>query len=106
LLVVEQSGSHVILKAVGLEVHRHERWQVPCAIATKINCEKSTATQAMGKTFIDTLVVFAMLATLVAVWRLMHWIMQLVVTEYGIVAALVVLCIIYVMSLIFDHYEL
>ena len=62
--------------------------------------------QAMRKTFIDTLILFAMLVAGVAAGPLLHWVMQLVVTEFGIFGALVACGIMYVMSLIFDYYEL
>jgi hypothetical protein len=60
----------------------------------------------MGKTFIDTLILLAMLVTGFAAGPLMHWVMQLVVTEYGMLGGLVACGIIYIMSLIFDYYEL
>jgi hypothetical protein len=52
----------------------------------------------------DTLTIFAMLACLLATWHVAHWVMHLIVTEYGILGGLVACGIIYGMSLIIDHY--
>ena len=51
----------------------------------------------------DTIMIFAMLASLIATWHVAHWVMRLIVTEYGIVGGLVACCIIYVTSLMMDH---
>ena len=49
--------------------------------------------------------IFAMLAFLMACWWAAHWLAHLIVTEYGILGGLVACGVIYVMSLIMDHYD-
>ena len=53
-----------------------------------------------------TVMIFAMLASLIAIWHVVHWVMRLIVTEYGILGGLVACGVIYVTSLIMDHYGL
>jgi hypothetical protein len=53
-----------------------------------------------------TLMTFVMLASLVALWWVVHWVARLIVTEYGILGGLVACGVIYVTSLIMDHYDL
>jgi hypothetical protein len=54
----------------------------------------------------DTIMIFAMLASLIGTWHVAHWVMRLIVTEYGILGGLVACGVIYVTSLIMDHYGL
>jgi hypothetical protein len=54
----------------------------------------------------DTIMIFAMIASLIATWHVAHWLMRLIVTEYGILGGLVACGIIYITSLIMDHYGL
>jgi hypothetical protein len=53
-----------------------------------------------------TIMIFAMLASLLATWNVAHWVARLIVTEYGIFGGLVACGVIYVTSLIMDHYGL
>jgi hypothetical protein len=76
--------------------------------------EKSTAAEhiecSTGRTELATMrgsiMIFAMLASLLASWHVAHWVMRLIVTEYGILGGLVACGVIYVTSLIMDHYGL
>ena len=54
----------------------------------------------------DTIMIFAMIASLIATWHVAHWVTRLIVTEYGILGGLVACGVIYVTSLIMDHYGL
>ena len=54
----------------------------------------------------DTIIIFAMIATLLAAWHVLHWVSTLIVTEYGLLGGLVACGVIYVISLIMDHYGL
>ena len=49
---------------------------------------------------------FAMLAYLIALWWVVHWVARLIVTEFGIVGGLVALGVIGVTTVIMDHYGL
>ena len=53
-----------------------------------------------------TITTFAMLASLVALWWVVHWVARLIVTEYGILGGLVACGVIYVTSLIMDRHGL
>ena len=52
----------------------------------------------------DTIMIFAMIASLIATWHVAHWVMRLIVTEYGIIGGLVACGVIYVTSLMMDHF--
>ena len=54
----------------------------------------------------DTIIIFAMIASLIATWHVAHWVMRLIVTEYGILGGLVACGVIYVTSLMMDRYDL
>ena len=54
----------------------------------------------------DTLMTFAMIASLIATWWVVHWAARLIVTEYGVFVGLVGCGVIFVVSLIMDHYGL
>jgi hypothetical protein len=76
--------------------------------------EKKTAAEhiecSTGRTELatmrGTIMVFAMLASLLATWHVAHWVMRLIVTEYGILGGLVACGVIYVTSLMMDHHGL
>jgi len=53
-----------------------------------------------------TIMIFAMIASLLATWHVAHWVMRLIVTEYGILGGLVACGVIYVTSLMMDRYDL
>ena len=53
-----------------------------------------------------TLMTFAMLGYLIALWWVVHWVAGLIVTEYGILGGLVALGVIGVTTVIMDHYDL
>ena len=54
----------------------------------------------------DTIMIFAMIASLIATWHVAHWLMRLIVTEYGILGGLVALGVTGVATVIMDHYDL
>jgi hypothetical protein len=54
----------------------------------------------------DTILIFVMLATLLATWYVAHWVARLIVTEYGIFGGLVACGVIYVTALIMERYGL
>ena len=54
----------------------------------------------------STLMTFAMLGYLIALWWVVHWVAGLIVTEYGILGGLVACGVIYVTSLMMDRYDL
>jgi hypothetical protein len=105
---------HENLEAAGLEFIDERRWKVSCAIAVKIFWKKrprrstSNAQQAARswQAMRDTIMIFAMIASLLATWHVAHWVMRLIVTEYGIIGGLVACGVIYVTSLMMDHYGL
>ena len=53
-----------------------------------------------------TLMTFAMLGYLIALWWVVHWVAGLIVTEYGILGGLVALGVIGVTTVIMHHYDL
>jgi hypothetical protein len=110
----EVPDPHENLEAIGLEFIDERRWKVSCAIAAKIFGKKSTAAEhiegSTGRTELATMrrkiTIFAMLASLFATWHVVHWVAGLIVTEYGMLGGLVACGVIYVTSLIMDHYGL
>jgi len=53
-----------------------------------------------------TLMTFAMVAFLIATWHMVHWAARLIVTEYGILGALVACGVFFATALIMDRYGL
>jgi hypothetical protein len=53
----------------------------------------------------STLMTFAMLGYMTALWWVVHWVAGLIVTEYGILGGLVALGVIGVTTVIMDHYD-
>jgi hypothetical protein len=54
----------------------------------------------------STLMTLTMLASLIALWWVVHWVVRVIVTEYGILAGLGVCGVCIVTGLIMDHYGL
>jgi hypothetical protein len=53
-----------------------------------------------------TLMTFAMLAFLIALWWVVHWVARLIVTEYGVIGGLVVCGVCFVTAWIMDRHGL
>jgi hypothetical protein len=53
-----------------------------------------------------TIMTFAMLAVLIAIWHGVHWVARLIVTEWGIAAGLVALGVCFVTAVIMDRHGL
>ena len=51
----------------------------------------------------STFMTFAMLAYLIALWLVVHWVARLIVTEFGIVAGLVACGVCFVTAVIMDR---
>ena len=54
----------------------------------------------------DTLMTFAMIASLIATWWVVHWAARLIVTEYGILGGLVACGVCFVTAVIMDRHGL
>jgi hypothetical protein len=53
-----------------------------------------------------TLIMFAMFAFLIATWHVVHWVARLIVTEYGVLGALVACGVLFVTAVTMDRHGL
>ena len=53
----------------------------------------------------NTVVTFAMIASLITIWWMVHWAARLIVTEYGTLAALVACAVCFVSAVVMDRYD-
>jgi hypothetical protein len=53
-----------------------------------------------------TFVTFAMIASLITIWWVVHWAARLIVTEYGALGALVACAVCFVSAVMMDRYGL
>ena len=53
-----------------------------------------------------TLATFAMIASLISTWWVVHWVARLIVTEYGALGGLVACVVCFVSAVIMDRYGL
>jgi len=54
----------------------------------------------------STIMTFAMLATLIVTWQVVHWVARLIVTEFGVIGCLVSLGVCFAASVIMDRHGL
>lgn len=53
-----------------------------------------------------TLMMLAMLTSLIITWHVVHWFARVIVTNYGILGGLLACGVFFVASLMMDHYGL
>jgi hypothetical protein len=73
-----------------------------CGRAGRMLNRPQGACRAMRGTFVT----FAMIASLITIWWVVHWAARLIVTEYGALGALVACAVCFVSAVMMDRYGL